>query len=94
MGERTFEDFKTWLNTKPDDGKFWYGDHSDCAFARFLKETNRAVSPVVCSDSWTENSVVNMLPEELRPGSKWDASPLNAQTYGEIKRKLAERELR
>jgi len=96
MGDTTFEDFKAWLNTKDDDEEFCYSDNSDCAYAQFLKETNRCADPAVGSEDWYpwgDRLNKTMLPRELRPDDIWDKCALNEKTFGDVKKNLRVRGL-
>jgi hypothetical protein len=48
----TIADVLAWARTKPADERYNYVDPHNCAISQFLRDTGRAVTPVVNQMSW------------------------------------------
>jgi hypothetical protein len=82
------EEFTDWVMKKSPDESYNMGDSLNCAFAQFLKETGKAVKPVVGVISWNEMgnpAARNPIPSLLHYAN---SSILFSKTFGELQIKL------
>jgi hypothetical protein len=72
MADFTIADVLAWARTKPADSPYDYGSTNNCALCQFLRETERADTPVAggltWGGSWNDyGSNPKPIPEKLRP---------------------------
>jgi len=81
------DEFLAWVRAKPKRGFYNYLSVTNCAFMRFLKDTNR-VFPWSSSDgqTWTDKyGRIHMIPYAVAQAI---VSPTMFSTYGSLARRL------